>query len=160
MANKKPENKTRILIFGDSHTFSMGADDNSSYPARVEQKLNAKTDRYETLNFGVLGHDLRQILLHINENAFRYDPDVIIITFHSGDILESPEQKADAEAQSKADVSLSLEMKTMNDIQLKELDFDEAIKSGKIKLNGDRAIFDDFLGMLDNFKFWFNIVTP
>jgi alkyl sulfatase BDS1-like metallo-beta-lactamase superfamily hydrolase len=61
---------------------------------------------------------------------------------------------------SKADVSLSLEMKTMNDIQLKELDFDEAIKSGKIKLNGDRAIFDDFLGMLDNFKFWFNIVTP
>ena len=58
------------------------------------------------------------------------------------------------------DVSLSMTMSTMNSIQLKELTFDDAIKSGKVKLTGDKAVFDGFLGMLDNFNFWFNIVTP
>ena len=60
----------------------------------------------------------------------------------------------------KADVSVSMTMATMNAIQLKETTFDEAIKSGEVKLNGDKAVFDGFLSMLDNFNFWFNIVTP
>jgi alkyl sulfatase BDS1-like metallo-beta-lactamase superfamily hydrolase len=51
-------------------------------------------------------------------------------------------------------------MKTMNSIQLKELTFDEAIESRDLKLTGNKAFFDGFLGMLDNFNFWFNIVTP
>ncbi len=60
----------------------------------------------------------------------------------------------------KPDVSLSMTMDTMNSIQLKELTFDKAIKSGKVKLKGDKAVFNGFLGMIDDFKFWFNIVTP
>ncbi|UPW17531.1 MBL fold metallo-hydrolase [Agarivorans sp. TSD2052] len=60
----------------------------------------------------------------------------------------------------KADVSLSLSMQTMNNIQLKQLSFDDAIANGDIKLNGDKAVFDGFLAMLDEFNFWFNIVTP
>jgi alkyl sulfatase BDS1-like metallo-beta-lactamase superfamily hydrolase len=60
----------------------------------------------------------------------------------------------------KADVELSMTMKTMNSIQLKEFTFDEAIKSGKVKLKGDKAVFNSFLAMLDDFNFWFNIVTP
>ena len=60
----------------------------------------------------------------------------------------------------KADVGLTMTMETMNSIQLKELAFDDAIKDGKIKLVGDKAVFDGFLTMLDEFNFWFNIVTP
>ena len=59
-----------------------------------------------------------------------------------------------------ADVSLVMTMETMNAIQLQELDFDEAITNGKVQLEGDRAVFDNFMGMLDNYNFWFNIVTP
>ncbi|MEZ8140542.1 alkyl sulfatase dimerization domain-containing protein [Enterovibrio sp. FF113] len=59
-----------------------------------------------------------------------------------------------------ADVTLSMTMETMNRIQLKELTFDEAIKDGKIKLTGNKAVFDNFLIMLDDFNFWFNVVTP
>ena len=109
--HKKPENKTRILFFGDSHTFSMGADNNSAYPARVEQYLNTNIDDYEVLNFGVLGHDLRQILIHIDNNAFRYEPDVIIITFHGGDILESSGREAASDAPNKAGPSLLYRLK-------------------------------------------------
>lgn len=60
----------------------------------------------------------------------------------------------------KADVSLIMSMTVMNDIQLKQTTFDQAIKDGKVKLSGDKKVFSGFLSMLDNFDFWFNIVTP
>lgn len=60
----------------------------------------------------------------------------------------------------KADVTLKLSMKTMNSVQLGEATFDQLIKDGKIKIKGDKKVFDDFMAMLDTFKFWFNIVTP
>lgn len=59
-----------------------------------------------------------------------------------------------------ADVTLNLSMKTMNSIQLKEMSYDDALSSGQLKISGDKKVLDDFLSMLDNFNFWFNIVTP
>ncbi|MGS0680523.1 alkyl/aryl-sulfatase [Shewanella sp. 125m-7] len=58
------------------------------------------------------------------------------------------------------DVALEMTMETMNSIQLKELSFDDAIKNGSVKLTGDRQQFKAFLTMLDDFNFWFNVVTP
>lgn len=58
------------------------------------------------------------------------------------------------------DVALVMSMKTMNSIQLKEFTFDEAIKNGSVKISGDKKQFKEFLGMLDDFNFWFNVVTP
>ncbi|MPY23231.1 MBL fold metallo-hydrolase [Shewanella psychropiezotolerans] len=60
----------------------------------------------------------------------------------------------------KPDVALVMSMNTMNSIQLKEFTFDEAIKNGSVKISGDKKQFNEFLGMLDDFNFWFNIVTP
>ncbi|AQS39530.1 alkyl sulfatase-like hydrolase [Shewanella psychrophila] len=60
----------------------------------------------------------------------------------------------------KPDVALVMSMKTMNSIQLKEFSFDEAIKNGTVKISGDKKQFKEFLGMLDDFNFWFNVVTP
>jgi len=31
---------------------------------------------------------------------------------------------------------------------------------GDVKIEGQKAAFGDFLGLLDKFDFWFNIVTP
>lgn len=84
---------TRLLFFGDSHTFSMGADDEHTYPAVVEQKLNTSGLCCEVLNFGVPGQDLRQILILLEGRGLHYDPDIVVITFHSGDILESPDDE-------------------------------------------------------------------
>ncbi len=58
------------------------------------------------------------------------------------------------------DVELTMTMATMNRIQLKEVDFDAAVKSGDVFIVGDKATFIGFLAMLDDFEFWFNIVTP
>jgi len=59
-----------------------------------------------------------------------------------------------------ADVTLKLSMETLNGIQLGETTFDDAAKNGTIKIEGDKQVFDDFILMLDDFNFWFNIVTP
>ncbi|MCW3171884.1 alkyl/aryl-sulfatase [Shewanella subflava] len=60
----------------------------------------------------------------------------------------------------KPDVALVMSMKTMNQIQLKEMTFDEAIKNGDVKITGDKALFSEFLAMLDDYNFWFNVVMP
>lgn len=86
---EKPAGTMRVLVFGDSHTFSMGADDDHTYPAVAERKLNAQGLPVQFVNFGVPGQDLRQYLVLLRERALAYDPDLVVVTFHDGDILES-----------------------------------------------------------------------
>jgi len=70
-------------------------------------------------------------------------------------VLNHTQQQVD-----EPDVELTMTMATMNRIQLKEVDFDAAVKSGDVFIVGDKATFIGFLAMLDDFEFWFNIVTP
>ncbi len=60
----------------------------------------------------------------------------------------------------KADATLTLSKATLDRIQLGEITLDAALASGDAKLEGDKKALDDFLGLLDTFPFWFNIVTP
>ncbi|EQM50605.1 SCP-2 sterol transfer family protein [Vibrio parahaemolyticus VPCR-2010] len=60
----------------------------------------------------------------------------------------------------KPDVSLVLTKATLDDVQLGNITLEKAIADGQIKLDGNPQILKDFVGMLDNFNFWFNIVTP
>lgn len=60
----------------------------------------------------------------------------------------------------KPNVTLTLTKESLDNIQLGIITLEKAISSGKIKLKGDKEAFKDFVGMLDNFNFWFNIVTP
>jgi len=58
------------------------------------------------------------------------------------------------------DVTLTMTKATIDAIQLKTLNMDEAIQKGDIKVDGNGEAFKEFLGLLDDFPFWFNIVTP
>jgi alkyl sulfatase BDS1-like metallo-beta-lactamase superfamily hydrolase len=60
----------------------------------------------------------------------------------------------------KADASLMLTKGTLDSIQLGEVKPEEAITRGQMKLAGNREAFSEFVGLLDVFPFWFNIVTP
>ncbi|MEI9902453.1 MAG: alkyl sulfatase dimerization domain-containing protein [Hyphomicrobium sp.] len=59
-----------------------------------------------------------------------------------------------------ADATLTLTKATLDKIQLKTLTVDDAVASGELKVDGNKQAFADFLGLLDTFPFWFNIVTP
>jgi alkyl sulfatase BDS1-like metallo-beta-lactamase superfamily hydrolase len=60
----------------------------------------------------------------------------------------------------KADTKITLSKATLDSIQLKEITVDQAIASGKLKIEGKNEVFTQFLGLLDTFPFWFNIVSP
>ncbi|MFB2681246.1 alkyl/aryl-sulfatase [Shewanella mangrovisoli] len=60
----------------------------------------------------------------------------------------------------KPNVTLTLKKSVLDDVQLGNVTLENAIANGGIQLSGDKEVFKDFVGMLDNFNFWFNIVTP
>jgi alkyl sulfatase BDS1-like metallo-beta-lactamase superfamily hydrolase len=60
----------------------------------------------------------------------------------------------------KADAKLTMSKATLDAIQLKEVTLEQAIAKGDLKVDGNRQAFADFMGLLDSFPFWFNIVTP
>jgi len=63
-------------------------------------------------------------------------------------------------AVSSADASMTLTKATLDQMALGGTTLDKAIADGKVKIEGNEATVKDFLGSLDTFKFWFNIVTP
>ncbi len=61
---------------------------------------------------------------------------------------------------SDADVTLSLKRATLDNIMLRQETLDDAVSSGDVKLDGDKAKLTELVSYLDTFPFWFNIVTP
>ncbi|AUT97145.1 alkyl/aryl-sulfatase [Citrobacter europaeus] len=66
---------------------------------------------------------------------------------------------ADTQA-SHADASITLNRATLNKIILKEESLKQAEEKGEVQITGNHAKLDEFVGYLDSFDFWFNIVTP
>ena len=56
--------------------------------------------------------------------------------------------------------SVSLTRNTLNDIMLKQTTLKDAVAKGDVKITGDQSKLNDVFGSLDDFEFWFNIVTP
>ena len=59
-----------------------------------------------------------------------------------------------------ADVSMTMNRDTLNGIILGTTKLNDAVSSGAVKLTGNKTKLDEFVGYLDSFDFWFNIVTP
>ena len=66
---------------------------------------------------------------------------------------------ADTQA-SNADASITLNRATLNKIILKKESLKQAEEKGDVQISGNHAKLDEFLGYLDSFDFWFNMVTP
>lgn len=60
----------------------------------------------------------------------------------------------------QADATVKLSKATLDAIQLKEATIEQKIESGDVEIGGKKEAFTEFLGLLDTFPFWFNIVTP
>lgn len=78
---KKPDGKTRILVFGDSFTFGDGVNDEKTYPYFLQKEL----PETEVLNFGENGYGHDQMLLSLQSEGVRYKPDMVILGFIADD---------------------------------------------------------------------------
>jgi hypothetical protein len=76
-AYAKPAGLTRIVALGDSFTFGEEVDDGEPYPARLAAVLPGS----EVLNLGVHGYGHDQMLLYLEEEGLRYQPDVVVLGF-------------------------------------------------------------------------------
>jgi hypothetical protein len=74
-AAQPPEGVQRIAFFGDSMAFGEEVDDGETVPAFLERELAGS----EVLNFGVHGYGLGQMLLRMEDEALRYQPDRIVL---------------------------------------------------------------------------------
>lgn len=61
---------------------------------------------------------------------------------------------------SDADILLKVDRKDLDLLLLKKESFQSLIAKGKIQYEGDIEIVSNFFTMLDDFEYWFNIVTP
>ncbi|RFC67655.1 MULTISPECIES: alkyl/aryl-sulfatase [Mesorhizobium] len=59
-----------------------------------------------------------------------------------------------------ADATATLTKVALDDVQLGTATIEQKIQSGDIKMEGNQETLPQFLGLFDNFEYWFNIVTP
>ena len=59
-----------------------------------------------------------------------------------------------------ANARVTLTKAKMDDIQMGNVKLADAISANDVTIDGNRGSFDEFMGLLDTFPFWFNIVTP
>lgn len=59
-----------------------------------------------------------------------------------------------------ADTTLTLTRDTLNKIMLKQTTLKDAVGSGAIKVKGNEGKLEELMSYMDNFEFWFPIVTP
>ncbi len=73
----------RIVVLGDSHTWGFGINDSFRYTEVLENLSNG-----EVVNMGVAGYGTDQEYLTLKLEGLRYNPDVVIIGYHTGSDLE------------------------------------------------------------------------
>jgi len=79
----KPAGSQRILILGDSYTWGYGVGDDEVYTEVLERKLRTQGS-WQVLNAGVSGWGTDQQYLYLREEGFRYNPDIVIVSFFFG----------------------------------------------------------------------------
>jgi lysophospholipase L1-like esterase len=82
---------TRIAVLGDSATFGWGVEDQESYPAVLEQRLNAqgglsRGGTVEVINAGVIGTGTGEQALWYDLWVKQYAPSVVVLTVFPNDV--------------------------------------------------------------------------
>jgi len=85
----KPANTFRIIMLGDSETFSIMLPQSDTLATQLENLLNQKSHflHYEVLNFGVEGYGTLQELEQLKTKGLKYNPDLLILNY----VLNDPE---------------------------------------------------------------------
>ncbi len=70
----------RIVLVGDSFTMGQGVLEEEAYPHLLERALNAEAEhtRYEVLNLGIGGLNIKHVVERLNRVGLPYHPDLIV----------------------------------------------------------------------------------
>ena len=85
----KPSGMLRVLALGDSHTQGYEVRQHATYAAVLERYLAARGLRAEVLNAGVSGFSTAEALAYLENEGYRYQPDVVVLGFYANDFEDN-----------------------------------------------------------------------
>jgi D-alanyl-lipoteichoic acid acyltransferase DltB (MBOAT superfamily) len=89
-ARTKPKGTYRIALLGGSFVMGSGVEDDQTFEALLEERLNREFSpqtglRYEILNFAVGGYGPLQRLMTLDLKALAFEPDAVLYVAQAGD---------------------------------------------------------------------------
>ncbi|MBX3228097.1 MAG: SGNH/GDSL hydrolase family protein [Labilithrix sp.] len=89
----------RIAVMGDSYTEALQVDHDKAFSTLLERELEGcparNGRRIETLNFGVSSYGTANELLRLEDQAFEYGPDLVLLAFFVGNDVQDNHPKLD-----------------------------------------------------------------
>lgn len=84
---EKPPHTVRIAVLGNSWTEALQVPREKTFCAVLEKELAANScfaeKQVEVLNFGVAGYSTAQELLTLQQEVWKYDPDVVLVALYA-----------------------------------------------------------------------------
>lgn len=84
---ERKKDKIRIITFGGSTTLGLKSPEDKTYPSQLEALLNSNNKNYEVINMGFLSKSLKFIKNLYFTEAYKYDPDIIVIFSNRNSIM-------------------------------------------------------------------------
>lgn len=84
---QKPRGGFRILLLGDSFIEAFSVPAGKGIAALLETSLSQGRNGFEVINGGVVGYSTDQEYLFFTREAFRFEPDVVLLFVYYNDIL-------------------------------------------------------------------------
>lgn len=88
-AYAKPEGTLRVLSLGDSHTQGYEVRQEATFSAVLERYLARRGARAEVLNAGVSGFSTAEALAFLENEGYKYRPDVVVLGFYANDFEDN-----------------------------------------------------------------------
>jgi hypothetical protein len=82
---EKSPDHCRILLFGDSFFMGYEVDLKESFAYLLEKKLNAEGYPCEVINLAVSGFGTAEMLIALENEGLKYQPDVVVFQWHGTD---------------------------------------------------------------------------
>lgn len=79
------KSRYRILAIGDSCTFGLGVNDDQTWPAQLQAKLDREGYQAEVVNAGVPGYTAFQGMRYLHRDGLKLKPDVVVASFGFND---------------------------------------------------------------------------
>ena len=85
----KPAGTLRVLSLGDSHTQGYEVRQQATFSAVLERALARRGLRAEVLNAGVSGYSTAEALAFLENEGYRFQPDVVVLGFYANDFEDN-----------------------------------------------------------------------
>ena len=85
----KPAGTLRVVALGDSHTQGYEVRQSATFEAVLERYLRHRGVQAEVLNAGVSGFSTAEELAYLENEGYRYQPDVVVLGFYANDFEDN-----------------------------------------------------------------------